>query len=63
MQHLHRVLLSLCCPAHFLLGSAENIHPLAALIVLKVLLEKVFLKKTSALHLWQLERTTWMHLA
>lgn len=52
MQHLHRVLPSLCCPAcaaQFLQGSAENVYRLATVLVFQVLLEKVFLKKNLCL--------------
>lgn len=44
----------LCCPAHLLQESAENIHPLAAMLALQVP-SRTFIKKTSALQLRALE--------
>lgn len=49
MQHVHRVLLSPCCPAQFLQESAENIHPLAAVLALLVLSRKGIYKENLCL--------------
>jgi len=50
---VHGVLLSPCCPAHVLQESTENIHPLAAVLALQVLLRKRIYKETGTVAPWK----------